>query len=134
ELREEVVLDHRVGVVPEPVRVHDLLEDLGVQLLGRLAGVQLELGIEAEPHRPVLSELDCRANNIKYQRDAPGQADGRRSGRASSKAARMFSASAFVVRGSTNTLHTNVSLPHFRTSASCRISAVGRPRRCGATM
>ena len=50
ELREEEVLDGRVGVVAEPVRVDHLLEHLGVELLGRLA-VLLDLRVDAEPHR-----------------------------------------------------------------------------------
>ena len=61
ELREEVVLDHRVGVVSEPVGIHNLLEDLGVELLGRLARMQLEFGIETEPHRPSFLEASWRS-------------------------------------------------------------------------
>ena len=36
------VLDHRVHVVPEPIRVLDLLEHLPVNLLRRLARVELD--------------------------------------------------------------------------------------------
>ena len=50
ELREEEVLDHRVDVVAEPVGVLHLLQHLAVQLLGGLAGMQLELGVQAESH------------------------------------------------------------------------------------
>ncbi len=50
ELREEEVLDRRVDVVAEPVGVDHLLEHLAVQLLGRLARMELELRVEAEPH------------------------------------------------------------------------------------
>ena len=52
ELGEEEVLDRRVAVVPEPVGVLDLLEHLGVQLLGALPLVELHLRVQAEPHRP----------------------------------------------------------------------------------
>jgi hypothetical protein len=51
ELRVEEMLDRRVAVVAEPVGVHDLLEHLGVQLLRRLAGMELELRVQAESHR-----------------------------------------------------------------------------------
>ena len=44
------MLDRGVGVVAEPVGVDDLLEQLGIQLLGRLA-VLLDLRVDADPHR-----------------------------------------------------------------------------------
>jgi len=50
ELGKEEVLDHRVGVIAEPVCVLDLLEHLRVEALGRLPGVKLDLRVEAEPH------------------------------------------------------------------------------------
>ncbi len=51
ELREEEVLDRRVDVVAQAIGVLHLFEHLAVQLLGRLTRVQLELGVQAEPHR-----------------------------------------------------------------------------------
>ncbi len=58
ELRKEEVLDRRVAVVPEPVRVLDLLEDLSVELLRRLPLVELHLRVQAEAHRPSLRRCD----------------------------------------------------------------------------
>src|SRR4029078_4889951 len=58
ELREEEVLDRRVAVVPEPVRVLYLLEDLPVELLRRLPLVELHLRVQAEAHRPAPPRCD----------------------------------------------------------------------------
>ena len=52
------MLDHRVGVVAEAVGVDHLLEDLGVELLGGLAGMELQLRVQAESHRVRLSPGD----------------------------------------------------------------------------
>ena len=50
ELRKEEMLDRGVAVVAEPVGVDDLLEHLCVELLRRLAGMELELRVQAEAH------------------------------------------------------------------------------------
>src|SRR5207248_5300080 len=50
ELREEEVLDRRVGVVAEPVGVLDLLEHLAVEPVVRLSRPALQLRVDAEPH------------------------------------------------------------------------------------
>jgi hypothetical protein len=64
ELREEEVLDRRIAVVPETIGVLDLLEDLAVQLLRRLALVELHLGVEAEAHRPPSLAVTCQPTSI----------------------------------------------------------------------
>ena len=67
------MLDQRVRVEAEPVGIDDLLEHLGVELLGRLA-VLLDLRVDAEPHRlprpprmwPELRAPDRALSNVLY--------------------------------------------------------------------
>ncbi len=64
EPREEEVLDHRVRVVAEPVGVDDLLEHLGVEGRRRLSRMELELGVEAEPHGRAAASGDMSVHAI----------------------------------------------------------------------
>ena len=50
ELRKREMLDHRVRVVPEPVRVDDLLEHLGEHPLGRAPRPVLDFRVDRELH------------------------------------------------------------------------------------
>src|SRR5207248_5131952 len=67
ELREEQVLNDRVRRVPQPVRVNDLLGDLGVQALWGLPRPVLHLRVDAEPHDPSLSRAVTAATPLRVR-------------------------------------------------------------------
>ena len=60
ELGKEEVLDRRVDVVAEPVGVDHLLEDFPVHLLRRLPRMELDLGVQPEPHARTSRDMSDR--------------------------------------------------------------------------
>src|SRR5207248_3607732 len=84
ELREEEMLDDAVGVVSEPVRVDDLLDDLVIETLRRLPAPVLDFQVEREPHLHLLrmSDFDrisigCQSRSVRLPRCRAAKASAR---------------------------------------------------------